>query len=196
MSDLGRDVGVSATTIAEWLSALEASNQVMLLEPWHVNVGKRLAKSSKLYFCDTGLAAWLVGIDAQSLSRSPFAGPLWESYLLAELRKWKQAHAPRAALFYWRDQQAREVDFVVQLNGALHLIEAKWTELPSRSDVQPMNAVESIISQSGSPWKVSTKLLACRTAAPHQLERDIRAVHGLDLIASAASLLRQDPVSG
>jgi predicted AAA+ superfamily ATPase len=63
MSDLGRDVGISATTAREWIGALQASNQILLLEPYHRSLGKRLVKSPKLYFTDTGLAAFLMGPD-------------------------------------------------------------------------------------------------------------------------------------
>ena len=71
-------VGVDARTIKEWISVLEASNQIVLLEPWYGNVGKRILKRPKVYFTDSGLVCWLLGIEADALDQSPFIGALWE----------------------------------------------------------------------------------------------------------------------
>ena len=111
-SELGRDVGVSQPTITAWLSVLEASNQITLLEPFFANVGKRLVKSPKLYVLEPGLLCFLLGITPGNLETSPFIGMLWESFIFAELRKCQQLHAPQASLFFYRDQQNREVDFL------------------------------------------------------------------------------------
>ena len=99
-SDISRDVGVSQPTIAAWLSVLQASNQVALLEPFFANVGKRLVKSPKLYFLDPGLLCFLLGVHPGNIDTSPFVGAIWESFVFAELRKYQQLYHTRAALFF------------------------------------------------------------------------------------------------
>ena len=78
MSELARDVGIAPSTARQWISVLQASNQIVLLEPYHRSLGKRLAKLPKLYFTDTGLAAFLMGFQsAVALRQSPLIGALW-----------------------------------------------------------------------------------------------------------------------
>ena len=87
-ADLARDIGISGSTAAAWLSALEASHQIVLLEPWFSNRTKALVKQPKLYLRDAGLAAFLCGVHAPAdLDESPLAGPLWETLVCAELRR-------------------------------------------------------------------------------------------------------------
>ena len=111
-TELAREVGVSSKTINEWLSVLEASNQISLLEPYFANVGKRLVKSPKLYFNDVGLLCFLLGLNEASVTHSYLIGAIWETLCCAELRKYLRAQAPEAKLWFYRDQ-AREVDFVI-----------------------------------------------------------------------------------
>ena len=87
-ADLARDVGISGSTAGGWLSALQASGIAVLLEPWFSNRTRSLVKSPKLYFADTGLTAFLCGLRSEGdLPGSPFAGPLWETLVFAELRR-------------------------------------------------------------------------------------------------------------
>ena len=133
-SELARDVGISQTTAGQWLSALEASNQITLLEPFFANVGKRLVKSPKLYFNDTGLLCFLLGFSSDALGNSPLTGAVWENFVLNELSKWLALHHPEWMLWFYRDQQNREVDFLLQGSFEnIRLLDAKWTETP-RSD--------------------------------------------------------------
>ena len=85
-SELARDVGISHSTTNEWLSALQAGHQVVLLEPWFANLGKRLVKSPKLYFADTGLLCFLLGMDDLAIEASPLTGRVWENLVFSELR--------------------------------------------------------------------------------------------------------------
>src|SRR5436309_156253 len=87
-TDLAAPLGVSVPTIGEWLSILEVTGQIVLVPPFYENFGKRLVKSPKLYFLDSGLACHLLGIDTtRLLSRSPFLGPIFEGFLAAEIVK-------------------------------------------------------------------------------------------------------------
>ena len=95
-SELARDVGVAPNTAKSWLSVLEISGQIHLLEPYHRSLGKRLTKSPKLYFMDTGLACYLAGIDGvKTLLRSPLAGALWETFVVGQIIRQLQAARER-----------------------------------------------------------------------------------------------------
>ena len=105
LSELGRDVGISTTTSKQWLSVLQSSNQIFLLEPYFRSLGKRLAKSPKLFFTDTGLAAFLMGFSsADALWSSREAGHLWENHVINQWIRWRDWHEPSLGLWYWRDQ--------------------------------------------------------------------------------------------
>ncbi len=113
-SDIAAPLGVSVPTITEWLSILEITGQIVLVPPFFENFGKRLVKSPKLYFLDSGLVCHLLEIESEAvLNRSPFLGPIFEGFIAAEIIK-AQLNAGRSrALYYFRDHQGLEVDFVV-----------------------------------------------------------------------------------
>ncbi len=139
-SDLAAPLGVSVPTVSQWLSILEATALVLLVPPFYENFGKRLVKSPKLYLGDPGLACHLLGLDTvRALERSPFLGPVWEGFVAAEIAK-QQVNAGRRREIYWfRDQQGLEVDFVVPETVArLLLIEAKATRTPRPEDGEPI----------------------------------------------------------
>ena len=132
---LAGPLGVSVPTITEWLGVLETTAQIITVPPFYENFGKRITKSPKLYFADSGLAAHLLGIETEKeLLRSPFLGPLFEGLVASEIIK-EQIHSGKArALYHFRDQQGLEVDFVVPQQGnKLILIEAKSTKTPKPS---------------------------------------------------------------
>lgn len=126
MSELSRDLGLSVPTVQRWLAILEASYQVFLLPPYHRNIGKRLRKSPKLYFTDTALAAYLLGLRTpEVLLRSPSFGHLFETMVVVDF--WKRAlHCgQRPALYYMRTVDGLEVDLAVESEQRLHLFEIK-----------------------------------------------------------------------
>ena len=126
-SDLAAPLGMSVPGITRWLGILEATAQVFLIPPYFENFGKRLIKSPKVYVADSGLACHLLGIDtAADLEKSPFLGALFEGFIAAEIVKAQLNAGRRRELYYFRDQQGLEVDFVVpDKGGRLRLIEAK-----------------------------------------------------------------------
>jgi hypothetical protein len=135
-SDISKDIGVSAPTIKAWIGALEASGIVFLLSPFFANIGKRLVKAPKLYFADTGLLCHLLNITDQSACRnSPHFGAIWENLVFTELVKTRQL-VPGRSLFFYRDQNGVEIDFITEQNGKLSLIEAKASE---RVDSRKLN---------------------------------------------------------
>ena len=126
LSALANDCGISHTTAREWLSVLEASYLVLLLPPYHRNFGKRLVKTPKLYFLDTGLAAALLGIaDSAALNIHPQRGALFETLVLGEFVKQRYNAGRPAGLYFWRDNTGNEVDLVFETSAGLQPVEIK-----------------------------------------------------------------------
>ena len=117
MNSLANDTGISHTTTRNWLSLLEASYVIYLLQPYHRNISKRLVKSPKLYFYDVGLAAYLLGIEnSAQISRDPLRGNLFENMVIAEALKHRFNQGKRSNLFFYRDSKGNEVDLLL-VNG-------------------------------------------------------------------------------
>jgi predicted AAA+ superfamily ATPase len=126
-TDLAAPLGVSVPTVSEWLHILEITTQIIVVPPYFENLGKRLIKSPKIYWGDPGLACYLLGITSQAeLQRSPFLGQLFEGFVAAEILKSQVNQGARKELYYFRDQQGLEVDFLLpKPNARLWLIECK-----------------------------------------------------------------------
>jgi predicted AAA+ superfamily ATPase len=177
-TELGRDVGITEKTVTQWLSVVAASNQIILLEPYFGNMTKRLTKSPKLYFNDTGLLCFLLGVPDTALASFSGIGSIWETFIFSELRKLREARALEASLWFYRDGAQREIDFVIDWMGELKLIEAKWSEIPSSSDTKSLLDVAKILGN-----KVRETLIACRTKEAFPLPHGVRAINGADMTA-------------
>ena len=126
LTSLGADCGISSVTAKQWLSVLESSYIVTLLQPHHRNFGKRLVKAPKLYFCDVGLAAWLLGIrDAATLETHAARGALFETYVITELLKQRFNAGQPGDLYFWRDSTGNEVDVLIETAQGLQAVEIK-----------------------------------------------------------------------
>lgn len=126
VSALATDCGVAQNTARAWLSILEASYVVHLLQPYSVNFGKRLTKAPKLYFYDCGLAAWLAGVrDVSVLEIGSMRGQLFETMVVGEFLKQRCNTLSPSEIFFWRDSHGLEADIVVQSAAALHAVEVK-----------------------------------------------------------------------
>ncbi len=171
-ADLARDVGIAPSTANHWLSTLEASGQVVLLEPWFSNRTKSIVKSPKLYLADTGLLCALLNIRSEdALHQSAAAGAVWETFVFAQLRGRERRAGRAGSLFFWRDR-AREVDFVVDVGGQLELFEAKWTELPAESDAVNLDFVRKVVGKA----TVTTGAVVCRTPNSFPLVNGFRVL--------------------
>jgi uncharacterized protein len=126
-TDLAAPLGISVPTISEWLNILEITGQIIVVPPYFENFGKRLIKSPKVYWGDPGLACHLLGITSEAeLQRSPFWGQLFEGFVAAEILKSQVNRGAGKELYYFRDQQGLEVDFLLpKPNAGLWLIECK-----------------------------------------------------------------------
>lgn len=132
-SNLGNEIGVSYHTVKGWLSILQASFVIELLHPYHKNFSKRICKSSKLYFLDTGLACNLIGIrTAQQLQTHPLRGELFETFVFGELLKSKYNKSISSNLYYFRDSNNNEIDFLFESGSGLIPIEAKLNSTPRK----------------------------------------------------------------
>lgn len=126
LSSFSREIGVAVNTLKRWLSVLESSYLVFLLNPIHGNPGKRMIKSPKIYFFDTGLLAFLAGIkDKESCEHSPLYAALFENYIIAEILKAKFHRGLNYELYFLRTSHGEEVDLALERNNELTLIEIK-----------------------------------------------------------------------
>lgn len=160
-ADLARDIGIAPSTAGQWLSMLQASGQVVLLEPWFSNRTKSIVKSPKLYLADTGLLCALLNVRSEdALRQSPGVGAIWETFVFAQLRHREHRAGRTGSLFFWRDR-SREVDFVADVGGRIELFEAKWTELAGAPDAVNLEFVRTVTGKN----RVTGGAIVCR--APH-----------------------------
>ena len=176
-ADLARDVGISPSTANHWLSILEASGQIVLLEPWFSNRTKSIVKSPKLYLADSGLLCALLNIrSVEALLESPAAGAIWETFVFAQLRSRERLAGRLGSLFFWRDR-TREVDFVVDMGGKLELFEAKWHEVPTTGDAVNLDFVRNVVGKS----RIVGSAIVCRVAHGFPLPNGSRAMPVVEL---------------
>src|SRR5579859_790682 len=143
-SDLAAPLGVSVPTVGEWLYILEITGQIILVPPYFENFGKRLVKSPKVYWGDSGTACHLLGIRTQTeLDRSPFLGAIFEGFVAAEILKSQINRGQRKELYCFRDRQGLEVDFFVpQPNAKFWLVEAKASRTIQSTMANPLLALK------------------------------------------------------
>jgi predicted AAA+ superfamily ATPase len=126
LQSFGNDAGISHTTARSWLTLLEASYVVFLLQPWHTNISKRQVKTPKLYFYDVGLAAYLLGAESElHINRHPLRGNLFENMIVIEALKYRCHRGKRNNLYFWRDSKGNEVDLLVESGPNVMPVEIK-----------------------------------------------------------------------
>jgi predicted AAA+ superfamily ATPase len=160
-TDLAAPLGVSVPTISSWLGALETTLQIVLVPPFYENLGKRLIKSPKLYFLDPGLVCHLLGIESEAeLRRSPFLGAVFEGLIASEIAKSQLHRGLRRELYYFRDQQGLEVDFLVPgRGGTIHLIEAKASKSVNPRMAEPMRKLSEAFKRTTPRRRVEMTLV-------------------------------------
>ena len=132
LNALAGEAGITHTTARAWLSVLESSDVAYLLAPYHRNFGKRLVKTPKLYFVDTGLASWLLGIRAADmLTLHPMRGALFENWVVTEHIKARCNAGESADLYFWRDNNGVEADLLYEVQTRLQTIEIKSGQTPT-----------------------------------------------------------------
>lgn len=163
-ASLGNEVGVSSNTITQWLSVLEASYLVFTLSPWSANIGKRLVKSPKVYFCDVGLACWLLGIKTvEQLQHHPLRGALFENLVVLEVLKALRNQGLRDPLYFFRDSNGLEVDLVLERPEGLALVEIKASQTVAAPLFKGLRTVSALLGE-----RVKSQHLVFGGDAPQQ----------------------------
>ena len=146
LSALSNELGVTHPTIRRWVSILEASHIVKLLQPWHANIRKRLVKTPKLYFIDTGLACHLLGMETAAQVRShPLGGALFENMIVAEALKQRFNAGRTDNLYFYRDHPGNEVDLLLGYADGQDGFEIKSARTISPSFFRGLNAYEHAV---------------------------------------------------
>jgi hypothetical protein len=167
-AELSRDVGISPSTAGQWLSVLERSGIVALLEPWFSNRTKSLVKTPKLHLHDTGLCAFLMGVGSVAdLRESPLAGQLWETLVFSEIARLLASGLGSWQLAYWRDR-AKEADFLLHKAGKFLLADAKWAEHP-----EGPGRLERVRAEFPRPPRAA---VVCRSPNPYPLGEGVIAL--------------------
>lgn len=144
-SDLARDADTSPNTAKNWLSILQASGIVYLLEPYHTNVTKRLVKAPKLYFLDTGLCAYLTQwTSPETLEAGAMSGAVLETWVIAEILKSYWHAGIYAPVYFYRDKDKREIDLLIIQDNTIYPVEIKKTANPKRDSIKHFSALDKL----------------------------------------------------
>ena len=146
LSSVANDVGISNKTAERWLSILVTSNLVYLLQPFHTNTSKRAIKTPKIYFLDTGLAAYLTKWNSPEVIRDGArAGAFFENYIIVEvLKSYLNAGILDPPLYFYRDKDKREIDLLIWQDGRLHPLEIKKTAAPEPGDIRAFSVLDKL----------------------------------------------------
>lgn len=157
-TDLAKDLAIDVKTAKNWLSILELCGLIYLLPPYYNNVTKRIIKTPKLYFLDTGLCAYLTGWDnPKSLEAGAMNGAVLETYVFTEILKsyWHNAKEPN--IYFYRDKDGKEIDFLLETNNTLYPIEVKKTMLPNKTMVRNFGVLKNLEKDLGNGIILSLK---------------------------------------
>ncbi|MCD7893768.1 MAG: ATP-binding protein [Erysipelotrichaceae bacterium] len=168
-ASLSKEVEVSAVTIKQWLSVLQASGIIFLLQPYNeTSIKKRVVKSPKVYFVDTGLACYLAKLkDSESLLASNFAGAFMETYVVNEIRKSYLNNNKEFDAYYYRDNNQNEIDLIMMENAQLTLVEIKKGVSFDLKDVSAFQLLKN------SQYKIKESCILCNTEKNYPLSSDV-----------------------
>jgi len=145
MAELSRDAGVAPNTAKSWLSILQASGIAYFLEPYHTNVTKRMVKTPKLYFLDTGLCAYLTEWSSpETLEAGAMSGAILETWIISEALKGYWHNGRRAPFYYYRDKDQKEIDLLIVQDGTAYPLEIRKTASPGKEDVRHFKVLENL----------------------------------------------------
>lgn len=145
VAELARDVGIDAKTAKAWLSILETSGLIYLLPPYHNNLTKRLVKTPKLYFLDTGLCCHLMRwTSAEALEAGALSGAILETFIFSEILKSYWHNAKIGSFYFYRDKDQKEIDLLIEQDGILYPIEFKKTSHPDKHSIQHFSTLDKL----------------------------------------------------
>lgn len=172
-TDIADTIGVDVKTAQGWISVLRASGIVHVMQPFWANATKRLAKTPKLYFMDTGLACYLTAWNsAEQLRRGAMAGHMFETFVVSEvLKSYMNAGRDVRSVSFYRDARKREIDLVIQDGHVLHPVEIKAGAQVGPDALRNFSAIGGITG-----FEVGAGAVICQTERPYSITRDVRAV--------------------
>jgi predicted AAA+ superfamily ATPase len=175
LSDIAKDVDIAPNTAKKWLSVLATSGLVFLLQPYFKNVTKRLIKTPKLYFMDTGLAAHLAGwTTPEALEEGASSGAFFETFVLSEIVKSYYHNGELPQLCHFRDGKKNEIDLLIHRNGLYYPVEIKKTAQPKAADINAFKIFSKIEN-------LGYGALICHTDGPHLLTDTASAISIWDI---------------
>ena len=168
-TDISKEVGVSSPTIKSWVSILVSSNIVYLLQPYFSNINKRIVKTPKIYFMDTGLCSYLTNWDnSRVLESGAMSGSIFETYVVSEIIKSYAHNIKEPNIYYYRDKDKREIDVIIERNGKLYPIEIKKSSNPDKSAIKNF----SVISEDN----LGNGAVVCLAKEDYPITKNINAI--------------------
>ena len=171
IGDLAKTVGINDRTVKNWLSIAENSGLIYLLKPYHTNISKQLVKSPKVYFTDTGLAAYLIGFSSpQAMAEYTRSGAFFETFVVTEILKSWVHNGLQPEFFFYRDSKTqKEIDLLIRSDGKLHPVEIKLTNNPKK------DAVKNFSELADFPEEVGHGAVICTAVEPFGLTEGVTA---------------------
>lgn len=168
-SEIGKDVGIDNKTVDDWMSILKNTFLVYLLNPYSNNPTARVIKRPKIYFMDTGLACYLAGyLDSRTLERSAYSGQIFETYVVSEIIKsyTNNSRDPRLHLYYYRDNNQKEIDLIVVDQDKIYPVEIKKSANPTKDAIKNFDVIEKF------EMKSPNGTVICLTKDIHMLDEN------------------------
>ena len=173
--EFAKELGVSNLTIQSWISLLERSQIIFLLQPYYKNLGKRIVKSPKLYFLDTGLVSYLSGNTTKEIiENGPMAGALFENFVISEIYKSFCNRGIKPPLYHFRDSQGVEVDLLLEYENKYLLLELKMTMTPKKDHASGLEKVNKL-------FPTAKSIVLCNVNNKVPLSKETVAIHWLDI---------------
>ena len=170
-ANMANELDIDNKTVKAWLSVLQASGLVYLLQPYHRNLTKRMIKSPKLYFLDTGLAASLTKWGSpEALEAGSTSGPMLETWAVSEILKSYWHNGKEAPLYFYRDTEQKEIDLLIEADDVIYPIEIKKTAAPSSQVSRQFFAAQNVGK------KVGPGAVLCLTARDVPLSDSVTAI--------------------
>jgi len=145
LSEFARDADIAVNTAKNWLSIMYASGIIYLLEPYHSNLSKRLVKSPKLYFLDTGLCSYLTEWSSpETIEAGAMSGAILETWVMSELLKGYLHNGKQPPFYYYRDRDKKEIDLLIVRDGTIYPLEIKKSASPTVADIRAFGALEKL----------------------------------------------------
>lgn len=145
LSEFARDADIAVNTAKKWLSILQSSGIIYLLEPYYTNVTKRLVKTPKLYFLDTGLCTWLTEwTTPEALEAGAASGAIFETWVMSEILKTWWHNGRRAPFYFYRDKDKKEIDLLIIQDGTVYPLEFKKTASPDKKAIRHFKILDKL----------------------------------------------------